>query len=680
MKTDNVKIIHMDSHHEKQKVLLGISCNLPSESKENNEITNSHTEFISQLTNTLDRFQNIKTTIYLSSNLISHIDKKFSDFSSRFRKLLDKNQIELLSGGKYEPIFPFIPKDDRQAQLSLMNRLINHIYGYIPSGAWVTEHAWEPSLTIDLAKSKIQYICLPKEHFTSVGLEEDKLNGYFITEDEGRKIGVFPITYKLHDLAVKHSPQEAVDFILNKTTNREDSSIVLIYERLKDNKNTFDWIKGFLEILTSKSETLEMNLFHNYFHSHKPKGRIYIPIQQNINSKNISETWKYFLLKYHEANLLHKKMLRVSKKVHAAREGKSRFKVIKEMIKEAHELLLKGQNISSYWDERGGIYSPSSRYKAYSYLIKAENLIDSASRHGSKWIQVSETDYDCDGNDEIIIETDTQNIYISPALGGGILEYDFRPKNINLTNTISRIKEPYHVNSEHKLLQNGNLKFDPFPKVHLLDHFLEANLNPEQLTSNNLKPLTKKNVNFYNVEKIKAKEETCKVTLNFKETLTKLDNSPEIELRKQISTRAGDSSVVYDYALTNRSSSSVALTFAVELNLNITAGYDENSYFYLNGNKDEKTANPNLKAQEEINNINQISIHNNIHKIDLALSWNKACKVLRCPIETISHVNGELQKVFQGNTIFLLWDLSLEPATPIELSIKQEITNITDEL
>ena len=140
---------------------------------------------------------------------------------------------------------------------------------------------------------------------------------------------------------------------------------------------------------------------------------------QDIKSQTQSTKglWKHFLLKYPEANLLHKKMLRVSKKVNLAKEGKSRFKVIKEMISQAQNYLLKGQCNDAYWNNMlSGLYLPQERYNTYANLIKAENLIDSASRQGSKWLQVTEIDYDCDGHDEIIVETETQKyLYFSCA-------------------------------------------------------------------------------------------------------------------------------------------------------------------------------------------------------------------------------------------------------------------------
>lgn len=657
---------------EKLSLILGFHCHLPSDIQKalnENDLIKEKCNFVIELAELLNTFQNIKLSLHLSGNLILYLDKKHSDFSGKIRELLDRNQLELLSGGIYEPMLPFIPKEDRQTQISLMNRLINHTYGYIPYGAWITEYSWESSIAFDLAKSRIQYTCLPKEYFKSAGFEEKELSGYFITEDEGCKIAVFPILQNLDTFMEQYSPEEAVNHLYESSSSNE-SVVVLICEIQKPDHSRIIWLKNFFEILNSKPDFIETKLFNNYYQNNRPKGRIYLPSKQKIQPQ---AKWSHCLLKYDEANLLHKKMLRISKKINSAKEGKSRFKVIKDMINQAYDLLLMGQCNDTYWDTMtGGIYSPVKRHNAYSNLIKAENLIDSASRQHSKWIQVFEIDYDCDGSDEIIIETETQNVYISPLLGGTILEHDYRPKNINVTNTISRKEEEYH--------QNGKLIYDQYTKLNAIDRFLETNLDLDKCISNQINQLTKKTLNPYNIEKIKAKEETCKIALELKANLTGLINTPEVELKKQISTRSGDSSLVIDYILINKSPESIDFLFAVEFNLNLVQGYDEKSYFYLNNDQKNKAPNPDLNSSEYLKEINQISVHSSIYKLNLTLLWNKPCNLFRYPIETLSYNYGKLEKIYQGSTILPTWHLILEPNVPWELSIKQEIHDETEEI
>ena len=636
---------------QKTNLLLGFHGHLSSDTERELDHIKNYVELITLLNN----FQNLKITIHFSGSLISYLDKNFSDFSNKIRTLLDRNQIELFGGGRYEPIFPFIPKEDRQSQLLLMNRLLDHTFGYTPNGAWITESVWEPSLALDFAKSRIQYACLSKDYFISQGIEEKDIFGYYLTEEEGRKLAIFPISNKLNSLMMKYTPQE----LINNISENTESSFVLIYEGLIDSVDKLSWLNTFFQLLEKDNKNIETKLFNDYFINNKPTGRIYLPTLQDIKLQDISLPSKNFLLKCHEANLLHKKMLRVSKKINSAKEGKSRFKVIKEMISQAQDLLLKGQNSAIYCNYNfNGIYSPYERHSTYSNLIKAENLIDAASRQGSSWIQASETDYDCDGNDEIIIETESQNIYLSSALGGTILEHDFRPKNINLTNTISQEKEPL--------------------KLSLIDHFLPTSTTLQECKLSQMKHLTKEIIYPYQVEKIKAKEETCKVTFTSNINLINLENTPDIELKKQINVRSGDSSMVFNYTLTNKSHFKAEFLFGIEFNLNIAPKGNEESYFYLNGDINSKTPDSDLKSTEELNEINQISACNKTLGIIFNLSWNHLSTLFRFPIETMTLKDKKLEKLFQGTTILPTWHLILEPETTWELLIKEDITTISD--
>ena len=665
------------NNNRKLSVLLGFHSSIPFSAQTDNniEITNN-CNFISEVTNLLGTYPNIKASFHLSSNLISHLDKSLPDFSSRIRKLIDLNQLELLSGGIYEPLFPCIPEEDRQHQISLMNRFINHTFGYIPHGAWIPEHMWESSITPDIAKSNIQYTCLPGEFFKKCNLDTSELTGYFVTEDRGRKIGVFPITFELHKLLEELPAVEAINLISSQIINshNESPAIVLIYDRTKTTSNHTDKLKEALEILNSKSGFLETKLFGTYFHANKPVGRVYLPPAQTNGPDSFSDNWKMFLLKSHEANLLHKKMLRVSKKVNAAKEGKSRFKVIKEMINKAHELLLRGQNSDSFTVSlfNSGIMLPKTRAETYSSLIKAENLIDSAARTNSKWIQVSEIDYDCDGNDEIIIETETQNIYLSPALGGVVLEHDYKPKEINILNTFSPIIEkPFNST-------NGSQFQAKHPKLHFHDHFLRKGLTFEQYKAKQFNHLTEKIIKHYEVEKIKAKEETCKVTLNRQIKLNKLGSESSIQITKQFNTRAGESFLLVEYILTNPSLDKIEFLFGTEFNFNITSQVNNESFFYLNNDTNNKTPNPLVEESEELPDINQISFFSNTEKLAFALSWNKPCMVYRSPTETTHQINQK--KIFQGSNVLALWHVALEPNSSWELSVTQELKNLNPEI
>lgn len=662
---------------KKLTLLLGFHSHIPLQylsNGNNNSFLEEHSHTLNSLINLLHKNKTIKTTLHFSGNFINYLDQKIPDFTSRLGDLIHRNQLELLSGGLYEPLFPLIPRDDRQLQIQLMSRMLNHMFGSNPTGVWITESAWESSLALDLAKSRILYTCLPKEHFINAGLSEEDITGYYITEDEGRKVGVFPIDFLLNDLENKFSPEEAIKFLVKHKEEYKKKSILIFQNSLTFTPERLEWLKSFFDCLEKNDSNVETNILNDYFTNTKPKGRIYLSLVHKSKHTPDCRYWKHTLVKYPEANLLHKKMLRVSKKINSAKEGKSRFKVIKEMINNSHELLLKGQTNNSYWDnDLAGIYLPEERFITYENLIKAENLIERASSKNLNWVQVSESDYDCDGNDEIIIETETQNVYLSPALGGAILEHDYRPLNINLINTISRRYENYHESLEDSQFKDSKLVYDKYLKVSLLDHFFTDNINIEKCVSNTLTHLTDEVIIPYNVETIKAKEQTSKVTFFNDLKLTKLNPESLISIKKVVSTRIGESSLIVSYDLNNKSDSEIKFVFGVEFNLNIFTKRNQKCFAYLNGDINNKSENPDLYSIEEIKSINQINLVNEDKLFEFSLNFSNVADLYKFPIETLSFNQRNLEKVYQGTTLLPVWNVVIKPNQNWELTISQNV-------
>src|SRR4029077_348690 len=137
-----------------------------------------------------------------------------------------------------------------------------------------------------------------------------------------------------------------------------------------------------------------------------------------------------------EANLLHKKMLRVSSKLRnddkkGVRNGP------KEKLRRAKAVthLLRSQCNDAYWHGIfGGLYAPHLRTELWRELIRAETIADSL-HHGAKSYQtMTRLDFDADGREEIEITSPKFAALVKPS-GGGTLEIlDFRPNAVTLIN------------------------------------------------------------------------------------------------------------------------------------------------------------------------------------------------------------------------------------------------------
>ena len=80
-------------------------------------------------------------------------------------EMVRKGQIELLGGGFYNPLAPLISTQDMTGQVEALSAFIRKTFGKRPSGAWLYEYAWTPSLPAVLQNSKIQYNFLPAQSY-----------------------------------------------------------------------------------------------------------------------------------------------------------------------------------------------------------------------------------------------------------------------------------------------------------------------------------------------------------------------------------------------------------------------------------------------------------------------------------------------------------------------------------
>src|SRR5207248_2999182 len=84
------------------------------------------------------------------------------------------------------------------------------------------------------------------------------------------------------------------------------------------------------------------------------------------------------------------------------------------------------------------------RSAIYHHLIKAENAADQAQFGQQNWQRYEFTDFDRDSQNELIVESDQQNLYIDPQRGGTLFEWDMRRSMHNMLCVMTRHEESYH--------------------------------------------------------------------------------------------------------------------------------------------------------------------------------------------------------------------------------------------
>ncbi len=155
--------------------------------------------------------------------------------------------------------------------------------------------------------------------------------------------------------------------------------------------------------------------------------------------------WRGFLCKYPEANLLHKKMLRVSRKIGGVRVA-TLGRNAAEKLDRAKTHLLRSQCNDAYWHGVfGGVYAPHLRTELWRELIRAETLVESLSAPAPRDVRNERFDFDADGTDEIYLTAPTFAALVKPNDGATVAALDFRSSVVALINSLQRSPETYHA-------------------------------------------------------------------------------------------------------------------------------------------------------------------------------------------------------------------------------------------
>jgi len=412
----------------------------------------------------MSRYPEFRFSLHCSGWLMEQIEQSHPKLYKQIAALAKQGSIEFFSAGYYEPILSAIPSDDRLAQVSMLNDSISTAFKQSPKGLWLTERVWESSLIPDLNRAGIEYTVMDDYHFQCAGFDEDVLDGYYMSEEGGKKLGLFPISKKLRYAIPFLNVDAAIRSV--KSFNREKDSAAIIFddaEKFGMWPGTHEWVyeKGWLERFVQGvlgDDTIETMHYGSYFKKQCTRGIAYLPnvsyyemgewslraddamklemFKREMGHKRYEEEgvkflkggiWKNFLVKYEESNRIHKRMLELSQ---ARSETESADFDIS---------LYKLQTNDPLWHGVfGGLYLPNLRDNAYRYLIACENL-----RYGEESLLATDQN-ELDGHDKVKAVTPHYIFRFDGGHGGQLVEFDLRRACFNWQNTLTRRKEAYH--------------------------------------------------------------------------------------------------------------------------------------------------------------------------------------------------------------------------------------------
>ena len=419
-------------------------------------------------------YEDIPMTLHFSGCLLEWIEANATDVSQQLRSLVDRGQVELLTGGFYEPILAALPHRDRVGQIEMLSKHLNQEYTAEPSGAWLTERVWEQDVVGALTEAGVRYTLIDDTMFHSVGIGDEDLDGAFVTEHEGRPLLVYAGDRNLRYLIPYKRVERVIEYLRSAKRRGEERLFVYgddgekfgewpeTFERVYENK----WLAKFFEELLSQSEWLELTKLGDHAANTAPRGRVYLPSSsyhemmtwalptearltvgkarrelQNDDPHGVlpyvlGAPWRSFLAKYPEINHLQKRMLHVSEALANSDDPPE----------PAIRALYRSQCNCAYWHGAfGGVYLGFMRGALWHHLMRAEGMIAGLDRGPA----VQEVDIDADTRDEILVTAPWGAAVLSPERGGSLVELDDWRTGANVLAVVARHREAYHIEDEN---------------------------------------------------------------------------------------------------------------------------------------------------------------------------------------------------------------------------------------
>jgi alpha-amylase len=442
-------------------------------------------------------------TLHISGPLLEWLEAHDAAYLDLIGRLAADGHIELLLAGFYEPVLASLVPADRVEQVTWMREAIRRRFGVTATGLWLTERVWEPDLAAHLHDAGVRYVVLDDRHFLVTGFERDQLHAPFFTESGGKRVALFPIDERLRYLIPFRPPAEIAAYLRDlRSAGRALAVFVDDGEKFggwpgtKDWVYTRGWLAQFLDAvaalviagearLTTPGAALDTvpsgGLAYLPTASYREMEAWALPpaaarrlagLEHELGEARLAgpdgalvrgSHWRNFLVKYPEANRMHKKMLALSALCRARGDPPA----VRRAIGQA-------QCNDAYWHGVfGGLYLPHLRAAVWRNLAAAEAEL----RRGEE-LAVERLDLDGDGSEELWIHAAGVSALVSPLRGGVVEEYTVFDQGINYADVLTRRRESYHEPAPGRGSQDAAATSDGTPSIHELEQMVRLQQLP----------------------------------------------------------------------------------------------------------------------------------------------------------------------------------------------------------
>ena len=638
-------------------------------------------------------YPEFKFSLHTSGCLLEWLAEHRSDYFDLFGTLVASGQAELMAGAMYEPILPIWPASQITEQIARHREFLYARFGVATCGFWLPERVWEPHLAKILHDAGIGWVPLDDHLFLRAGLGPDDMHGYYITEHEAATLAVFPVPQKLRYVIPFGKPADTVTFLRDlarrvpgsAATYADDGEKFGSWPGTHRHVYTRLWLRRFIETVLKQGSWLKLSHFQTVKAETPPTGRIYLPTGSYAEMGEWSELippaprgggrgrkstaaqpvtrpsghnglWRNFLVKYPEANRLHKTVTAFTQVI----ENGSAATL---PVDKARTHLLRAQCNCPYWHGVfGGLYLPHLRSAPYEQLGRARSLVPSGRP------RIMEADWDADGQDDLLIAHPQFDLHVAPARGGAlelILQHD---PPFNWACSLTRRREAYH---DKIRASGGNKKrtdevqtihapttakearldrflvYDRYDRASLLDHVL-----PQSATLAKFKSGTQTESDEFIGRPYKAeKQGNDAVALARTGTLRAGKQSVAANVQKTI--RLITARPAFEVAYVVKLAGAVGARFGVEWNLTALAPSGPDRWVEIDGLPAGDPADT-----AEFAGVHEFALVDRWGKKAIHVACDRPFTLWRFGLFTVSRSESGFERVYQQTVFVPLFDLA----------------------
>lgn len=632
---------------------------------------------------TLYELERFPLTLYYSGIVLELLEKNHPEYFNLLDEMIRRKQVELLGGGFYDPMLPLIPLIDKIGQIELTTTYLRSHFGKRPRGFWLSEQVWESSLPNTLKSCGIEFTFMNENAFAASHCPQRDLFCPHITEANGKNVTVFPLCTRLGDQFFLKAPGEIVHAITQFASADNERVVCVLIDGNRyvkqfvpgRNRKSVNWLKEFYARLSEAEKTVIPVLPSEYLRDRKIRRKIYfsgtisaaiynatIPascddrngrssFSRNGSAEGTVSNVKQVFTKYLESNLLYSKMMYTHLTVHQMRGDKSRKR-------SALEELWKGQCHYGYWHgPHLGIYDNGLRKELYRSFINAEKY---SRIKGSFLSSIINTDFDFDGENELLYQSNEMNVYVH-ILGGMVFELDHFPSSWNYCDTLTRIGERYR--------ENSRMECDRYARKAFIEHFFTMNKKMKtESFSRRMIQLSRCPMEKYTLADLKREQRQITFTKNVRiETGRK---NHELDMQKQYCFKKN--TIIVNYVIANKGSQKLTTDFGSEINLSFLSPLKENLKI---SDATRKTPIELDVMRQERHHLKNINIEDRLNNVMLELSTQKPCVFYGEAVNSRALENGKIREQFQQLCLLPSWTLDLDAGEiwegSLELSIQK---------